>query len=202
VFADDRTAAGGTGGAGGAGGAGGTADLTLKVPPDSLTSVLNRLAALGRELSRQSSSQDVTSQVADVNSRVASARASVAELRALYSRATKIGDVITIEGEIAQRESDLEALEAQQRTLAAQTSMATVSVALSVSGRTPPPAHHGRHGFLGGLAGGWHSFTSAATAVTTGIGAALPFLVLVLVLGAAWLRLRPRRPQPPAPIAE
>jgi hypothetical protein len=192
VFADDRTA-----------GEHGSARLTLKVPPDTLTAVLAKLSALGKEVTRQSSSQDVTSQVADVNSRVESARGSLARLRALYSHATKVGDVITIEGEIAQREADLESLEAQQRTLEAQTSMATVQLYLSVSGTAPAATHHDKRGFLGGLSRGWHSFTSAATSIATGVGAALPFLVLVLLIGAAAWKLWPRRAQtPPAPIAE
>jgi hypothetical protein len=178
-------------------------DIAHTAADEALTAVLAKLSALGKEVTRQSSSQDVTSQVADVNSRVESARGSLARLRALYSHATKVGDVITIEGEIAQREADLESLEAQQRTLEAQTSMATVQLYLSVSGTAPAATHHDKRGFLGGLSRGWHSFTSAATSIATGVGAALPFLVLVLLIGAAAWKLWPRRAQtPPAPIAE
>ena len=192
VFADDRIA-----------GEHGSARLTLKVPPASLAAVLTRLSALGREVTRQSRSEDVTSQVADVSSRLRSAQGSLARLRALFAHAVKISDVITIEGEIAQREADLESLEAQQRILDAQTSMATVQLYLSAAGTAAAPQHHDRRGFLGGLGRGWHSFTSAATSVATGIGAAVPFLVLVLLVGAAAWRLRPRRTQsPPAPVVE
>lgn len=195
VFADDRTA-----------GEHGSAQLTLKVPPDSLTVVLSRLSALGKELTRQSSSQDVTSQVADVNSRVRSAQDSLDRLRALYTRATKIADVIAIESEIAQREGDLESLEAQQRTLDAQTSMATVQLYLSAGRAVVTTQHHDRRGFFAGLSGGWRAFTSAAISVATGLGAALPFLVLLALIGTAAWRLRPRRVRhiqtPPAPIVE
>src|SRR5262249_28528747 len=64
-----------------------TADLTFKVPPDSLDTVLDRLAGLGDEVSRHASTEDVTEQVADVDSRVSSAKASLARIRALYAPA-------------------------------------------------------------------------------------------------------------------
>jgi hypothetical protein len=191
VFADQRTS-----------GERPSAELTLKVPPDSLTAVLSRLAALGKELSRQSSSQDVTSQVADVSSRVQSARDSLIRLRVLYTHASKIGDVIAIESEIAQREADLESLEAQQRTLAAQTSMATIELTLSTS-TTPAPAakHNDKTGFVGGLQRGWHAFGTSVVAVATALAAALPFLVLLALIGwgALAMRRRTRAAAPPTP---
>ena len=52
----------------------------------------------------------------------------------------------------------------------------------------------------GRLARGWDAFGAAASAIATGVGAVLPFALLLLVIGAAGWRLRPRRTQrPPAP---
>ncbi len=189
VFADDRTA-----------GKQATAELTLKVPPDSLTTVLDRLAGLGKERSRTSSTKDVTTQVADVGSRVLSARKSLDRLRTLYAKATKVRDVIAIEQEIAQREADLESLQAQQRSLADETATATIHLSLD----SPPahklaaPAHHERTGFIGGLQRGWHAFAVSVSALVTVLGAALPFLLVVLLAGAIWWRLH-RRGHPVAP---
>ncbi|PZS27029.1 MAG: DUF4349 domain-containing protein [Pseudonocardiales bacterium] len=189
VFADDRTA-----------GTNPTAALTLKVPGESLTRVLGDLAALGKEKSRHSTTQDVTTQVADVTSRVRSAQASIDRLRALFSRATKVGDVISLESELSQREADLESLQAQQRSLAAQTEMATVTLNLSTaSAATVAKKHQDKSGFLGGLQRGWRAFTHGAGAVATGFGAALPFLGLgLLILGVAVIvRRRLRNSTPP-----
>jgi hypothetical protein len=190
VFADERTS-----------GDRPTAALTLKVPGPALVRVLNELGALGKELSRQSSSKDVTGEVADVNSRVQSAQDSIDAWRQLLSRATKLSDIIALESQLSQREADLEALQAQQRALTAQTSMATITLNLA----TPSPAtlvhkkQPDKGGFLGGLERGWRAFTRAAGALATGVGAALPFLGLgLLIFGAAvLLRRRMRSAAPP-----
>lgn len=190
VFADDRTA-----------GSTPTAALTLKVPGGSLARVLTDLSALGKEKSRHSTTTDVTTQVADVTSRVRSAQASIDRLRLLFHQATKVSDVIALESELSQREADLESLQAQQRSLAAQTEMATVTLNLSTpaAGTGVHKKHQDKSGFLGGLQRGWQAFTHGAIAVATGVGAALPFLGLtLLILGAAvLLRRRLRSATPP-----
>jgi uncharacterized protein DUF4349 len=183
VFADERS-----------GGRSPIATITLKVPGEALGGVVDKLAALGKEKARRTSTQDVTGQVADVDSRVRSARASIAQLRVLFDRAVKVGDLIALENELSQREADLEALEAQQRALEAQTAMATLTLHLTTAGAAPV-AHHKHHatgGFVGGLRNGWQAFQSAAGAVATGVGAVLPFLLLALVVGAAAVALRRR----------
>jgi hypothetical protein len=170
------------------------ATLTLKVPGAVLRDVVDKLAGLGYEKSRDSSTQDVTGDVADVASRVQSAQTGIAQLRILLDRATKIGDLIALENELSQREADLEALEAKQRALDAQTSMATVTLHLTTAA-APTPVHHKHHdagGFVGGLQDGWRAFAAAAGAVATGIGALLPFLALALVIGAATVVVRRR----------
>lgn len=181
VYADERTA-----------GSNPTAALTLKVPGPSLVGVLDTLSALGKERSRQSSTRDVTTEVADVSSRVRSAQASIDRLRVLFGRAVKVGDVIELESELARREAELESLQAQQRTLASQTAMATVTLQLSTAPAVADHKDRATGGFLGGLARGWQTFRSAAGGVATGIGAAVPFLVLVLLVGAAVVVVRRR----------
>lgn len=184
----------------------GWAQLTLKVPPDALSAVLAKLADLGDEQARQTSTEDVTGKVADVDSRVDSARESILRLRTLYADATKVSDVIAIEQELATRQAELESLEAQQRALSTQTSQATVRLSLTAAkvAATPPPKPEHRHGVGGAFASGWDAFTGAAAAVTRGLAAALPFLILVALVGfgarVAWLR-RPRslRPATTAP---
>jgi uncharacterized protein DUF4349 len=195
VFADERSA-----------GAHPVATVTLKVPGAALGGVVDKLAALGKEKSRDSSTQDVTGAVADVDSRVRSARAGIAQLRVLFDRAVKIGDLIALENELSQREADLEALEAKQRALDAQTSMATVTLQLTTAA-APAVVHH-KHddatGFVGGLQRGWRAFQTATGALATAAGAVLPFLVLALLVaaGVVGVRRRTRTAAPPVPPAD
>jgi hypothetical protein len=182
-----------------------SATLTLKVRPDDLSATLTDLSALGTELDRHQSTENVTQQVADVDSRVRSARLAIDKLDALYAQASKVSDLLVIDGQLADRQSDLEALLAQQRALAGQVAMATVDVTLTTATAPPPATHHDkRTGFLGGLSRGWDAFTSAAGGIATGLGAALPFLVLfaLLAAGAVYTYRRSRRTVPPQPAAE
>jgi hypothetical protein len=178
-----------------------SATVTILVPPANLAATLDDLSGLGKEVSLDEGSQDVTGTVVDVNSRISAAQTSIARLQALMDKAGSVGDLLAVENQIAQRQSDLESLEQQQKTLQAQTSYATVTVHL-----TPPPVPVQKAptkpkqahvvGFVRGLRGGWHAFTRTVSAIGAALGAMLPFLVLVVVLGGALLvgrRTRRRR---------
>lgn len=177
------------------------ADLVLKVQPGRLDGVLDQFGGLGEEQQRSSSTEDVTEQVADVGSRVATMQASIARVRAILSRATRIGDVVSVEGELSRRVTELESLQARQRALAGQVGLATVT--LHLLAREVPAAARAedRTGFLGGLQDGWRAFTNTVGWLLTGLGAVLPFLLLLVpaLLVARWALLRSRRPAAPAP---
>lgn len=189
-----------------------SATVTLKVPPDDLTSVLNQISALGTELGRNQHADDVTSQVVDVGARLQAAQDSLNRLEQLFQHAGSVADLTNVEAQIAQREADLDSLESQQRNLSAQVAMATVTanlVATPPPAPAAPPAPKKAHvfGFLRGLRGGWHAFTAVVTGLATALGALLPFLGALAVLAAigfvVWRRAaRPRNTgQPPETVA-
>jgi hypothetical protein len=183
-----------------------SATLLLKVPPARLAGVLTSLSALGAEQSRQQSTQDVTSEVADVGSRLVTAQTSIERLTLLFDQAKKVSDIIAIENELAQRQAEKESLQARQRALSAQTAMATVTVHLVTKAATAG-AEPNKSGVLGGLSRGWHNFTHVAGALLTGFAVALPFLAVLVLLGAgalvAWRRQRRHNPHgPPVPSPE
>jgi len=176
------------------GGGPGQATLSLRVPPTQFASTLDALGALGTELSRTRSAQDVTAELADTGSRVRSQERSVARVRALLSEADTIGEVVQVESELARREADLESLQAQLARLADVTDLASIDVTLIARGMPGPTA---------GLRGGWHALLEVLVVSLTGLGALLPFAVLALVLGVpAYVLLRSRRRARPAPAAE
>jgi Domain of unknown function (DUF4349) len=180
--------------------------LQLKIPVAVYQPTLGKLARLGTEVSLSEQATDVTQQVADVNSVVTSSQDAITQLDALLKRAGSIADLLSVQEQINQQESSLEALQAQQRALAGETNDATVSVTLV----GPQPARHAvkvqkttrRHGFLAGLASGWHGLRLTVSAVLTVVGALLPFAVVAAVLAVAgyagrrWLRRRGSRPTP------
>jgi hypothetical protein len=180
-----------------------SATVTLKVPPDTLEQgILDQIGRLGTELSRNETASDITAQVVDVNSRIAAAQDSLTRLRQLFQHAGNVADLATVENEIAQREADLESLEAQQRTFAAQTAQATITVNLVATPKVAPVVAPVKKahvvGFVRGLRGGWHAFTRTVTGITTAVGALLPFLIVLLLLGLAAFIVRRRLMTPPS----
>jgi hypothetical protein len=176
--------------------------LTLRVPNASLDRVMQQVGDLGSVTSRTQSSQDVTGKYVDTASRVRSQTASVERVRALLARAKDLGQIVQIEGELARREADLESLKAQLAALDDQTTLSTLTVTLTPH-ETTSAAPRRDNAFVDGLRAGWTALGASVGVLLTILGALLPFLVVVALLGAPvlwWLR-RQRRPQAPTPAA-
>jgi Domain of unknown function (DUF4349) len=164
-----------------------TVTLTLKIPVAVYPEVLAQLSApsLGKQLALTQQATDVTQQVADTDSLVTSQQAAITALQGLLSHAADVGQLLQVQQQISNDESTLQSLQAQQRALNHETSYATVNMTLlSTSHRVPPrKRHHATtSGFLSGLGAGWRALRHATSAVLTGLGAALPFLVIVALL--------------------
>ena len=100
--------------------------------------------------------------------------------------------LLQVQQQISSDESTLNSLLAQQRALDHETSFATIAMTLvSPAVHTVVHKKATHHGFVAGLAAGWRALKRATSAVLTALGAALPFLVVVLVLaGLAYLGWR------------
>ncbi|GGO70701.1 lipoprotein [Nonomuraea cavernae] len=180
----------------------GSATLEFKVPPARYPEVLASLGKdLGKQLSVNQGTQDVTLQVADVDSRLKSAQEALVSLRTLLKKADTIGQVLEVEREISAREADLESLQARQKELAAQVGMATLTLNLVGPVTVVPEPSEEPAGFLGGLAAGWSALKGFAMVALTVLGAVLPWLIVIVpvVLLVSFLVRRARgRRTPPA----
>ena len=180
-------------------------DLTVRVPSASFEKALDALGQLGTVQHRQQAVQDVTTQVIDNDARIKAQAASVESVEQLLARANTIGEVISIENELARRQADLDSLKQQQRWLADQTSMSTIQVSITGAPKAAKPHPAAAHsGFLAGLDDGWHALAGTAVALSTVVGALLPFALVVGLIGVpVWLAVRRRRtPLAPPPAAE
>jgi len=106
------------------------ADLTIRVPADSFTDVLDRIEGLGTVTSRSISRSDVTIQVVDVEARIKAIEASITRLQSLIDQATSTADLIEAENALTSRQAELDSLRAQQAYLADQVGMSTLQVSL------------------------------------------------------------------------
>lgn len=177
------------------------AELELRVPAAKFAQVVEEVAKLGRQQSREINTQDVTEETVDLEARIVTQRARVESARRLLGRANSIADLVSLENELGRREADLASLEAKKRRLADLTALSTITVSLA-----GPAAKTGEDkaetGFLVGLKGGWEAFATSMTILLTVLGALLPWLVAIGVpLAVVLLALRRRR-RSPAQVAE
>ncbi|WP_232661763.1 DUF4349 domain-containing protein [Pseudonocardia sp. TRM90224] len=176
------------------------ASMVLRVPAATLDKVTDDVSALGTPTSRSTQVSDVTEQVVDLGARVATQQASVARVRTLLAQATTIGDVVSIESELARREADLDSLTGRLAALQGQVELSTLTVDLrQKDGAKPDAEEPGPTGFLAGIDAGWRGLMALGTIIGAVAGFVLPFLPVLLVIGAIVWYLRRTIKARPAP---
>ena len=164
--------------------------LVIRVPSQFFDEVMNELGEVAELRSAKRTSEDVTTQVIDIGVRVRAQEKSLERIELLLARAQSLRDIIAIESQLTSRQAELDSLKAQQAYLADQTSLSTVTVFLERTEKAAP-VEKDEAGFLAGLERGWDALGKAATVLATGLGAVLPFMVLLLLLGVpTWLLVR------------
>lgn len=166
--------------------------LVLRIPVRRFDATRRAIERLGKRTSSTSSTKDVTTQVIDVAERVQTLQNSLDRLQRFQRSAQDASTLIRFEERITRRQSELQSLEAQQDYLSDQTSMSTLTVQLSTPETyVAPQGALDDAGFLSGLRGGWQALVASGIVVLTVLGAALPFLVALGLVGVPlWVLLR------------
>lgn len=161
-------------------------DMVFRLPPDETDAFIAALdPGVGRRTQLQTSTEDVTLQVADLEVRIETARASLDRVQALLAEAKDLGEVIALESELTERQTTLEQLLAQQSYLDGRVAMSTVTVRLSAAPADDEPSESDSIGDA--FRAGWDGFVGFLGGVVRFVGHTLPFLVLLAIGGvAAW----------------
>lgn len=169
------------------------ASYTLRVPSGKLQSFLQSAGDLGNVVSKSISGQDVTQNYFDAETRVKSLRTEQDRLLSLMQAAEKMDDILKIEQRLTDVENEIEQLTGQLKQWDSLVSLSTVTIKIrEVAELTAPPAKD-----FGGQIGSIFQSSLSALGVTLrylvlGVAAALPFLAVLAVFGAAVLFLRRR----------
>lgn len=177
-------------------GSGAVVTVTLRIPSERYSSVLERIGELGRVTAIDESTSDVTDQLVDLGSRITSMRTSVDRLRTLLAEADSVADLISVESELTRREADLDSLLARQAQLKDLVSLSTVTVTIeAVAESAATEDEPERSAFARGLADGWKALSEFGAWLAVLAGSLLPFSPLILIgaLGLWWLIRRARR---------
>ncbi|WP_282947008.1 DUF4349 domain-containing protein [Cellulomonas endometrii] len=167
-----------------------TADLTVRVPSDALTGVLDALDQIGDVDHVDLTSDDVTAASQDLDARIRAMQLSVARMEDLLSRASTQADVISAESTLTERQSALEQLQSERARLAEKVALSTLRVSIWTAPQReapPEPAPEPRGGFLGGLESGWDALVTVLGGLVLVLGVLLPWLAAAGVLGAGYV---------------
>lgn len=176
--------------------------VTVRVPADQLTGLVEELSDVGEVTATSVNRQDVTEQTVDLEARIEAAQASVDRLTALMAQAASVADLIAAESALSERQALLESYQQQLEMLETQVAMSTLTVTLvtDVEPVTADPA-----GFGDGLAAGWNGLVATLNGIVVALGFLLPWLVVAGVAALivwAVVRLVRRRPAPAADAAD
>jgi hypothetical protein len=176
----------------------GYAVLVVKVPPQSLDSLLAGLDDTGTVQSINQSAQDVTEQLIDLEVRISNARQSVANVRDFMDRTENLNELVTLEGELTRRQTDLERLEAQQRNLGDRVALSTVTIEVIPTASVPEPIDEESDTISDAFEKGWDAFTGFVFGIGFILAVLLPFLALAAIVGLlGWAIVRRRRRNQP-----
>lgn len=162
----------------------GSAQLTLRVPPDSLDGVMAAIGDYGVLLSSESGSQDVSREQTDYEVRIESLKTSIARLNGLLAQSQTTTDLIEIERELQARESELESMSAMLTELNDRVDLATLSVTLTAESRDSQPEKVDPENFFTGFERGLEGLAAFGAGLLVFLGLSLPWLLVLAVLGS------------------
>jgi hypothetical protein len=177
------------------------ASITVRVPSRSYDQAISRFSELGTVETLNTSTQDVTGEYVDIQARLKHYRAVERRLLGFLSRTTTVGEALTVQQRIDATQLKVEQLSGQLKSLRTQVVYGTLTV-----GITEPPEDvqpdKDENRFVAALGDSWDLIVGGFAAIVVGIGAVLPFLVLIagiLLLARYGLRagqrLRRREPR-------
>ncbi|HMK93087.1 MAG TPA: DUF4349 domain-containing protein, partial [Thermoleophilia bacterium] len=135
------------------------------------------------------SADDVTGQYVDLQARLAHERKVERRLLGFLSRATTVDQALAVQSRIDATELRVEQLAGQLKALREQVVYGTLTVSVTERAKPAPPAHH--DSFTTALLSSWRHLVSGLEAIVVGLGAVLPFALLLAVLVLlVWLGTR------------
>jgi hypothetical protein len=161
-----------------------TATVTLRVPARSFETALRRFSRLGDVEYRQTSTEDVTTQMVDLEARLRHARAVERRLLRFLEATSTIREMLAVQDRLDQVQLEIEQLTAQLASLREVVDFSTITVTLRAQGDTAP--------VIGETGGVWDNFVDAWRLIGRGArlfvlaaAAALPFVIVIGTLGLA-----------------
>jgi len=158
-----------------------SAELVLRVPAESMESVIDKMKGLGEVLSTKREGEDVSEQWVDLAARIHNLQWQEQQLlNIMKEKAKTLDDLLRMQGEVARLRGEIEANEGRMRLLQDQVAMATLTVKL-VERETVVEAVP---------SGSWAlntTFSKALKTALAGARAIVGFFIWFGILGIVWV---------------
>lgn len=119
--------------------------LQVRVPAQKFDGLMSTLDTVGKVLTRNITSQDVTAEYVDTDSRVRNLKRTEERLLAHLGRSGKLSDTLSIERELTRVREEIEQATGRLRFLAGQVAFSTATVTITETARTrgltPPESY-------------------------------------------------------------
>jgi hypothetical protein len=175
------------------------ASLTVRVPADQVTPTVDALRELGEVDGIDLQAQDVTGTAQDLDARIHALELSVDRMELLMKDATSTRDLLEAESALSERQASLEQLQSERARLTDQVALSTLEISIAGPGALPVQTDEDTGTFLSGLAKGWDALVTTIGVLMVVLGAILPWLAVVGLVGLVWWLLRRRRRSSGAP---
>jgi hypothetical protein len=162
----------------------------LRVPFDRFDQVFSDLSGLGKVLTVEVASQDVTQEYVDLEGRIRHLEAQEQFYLDLIAQAKTIQEMISIREQLDQVQLDKEQALGRKNYLDNQTSYSLITLSLAEKSDARPSGS----GFWDRISDAFESFGRACRELLVGLAYALPYLAILAVLVlVGWLLVRRRR---------
>jgi hypothetical protein len=104
--------------------------VQVRVPADKFQSTMERLEPLGKVLSRQVTTEDVTEQFVDTDARLRNLKRTEERLLAHLDRTGELEDIVKVEHELTRVREQIEVLEGRLRFLSHRVAFSTINISL------------------------------------------------------------------------
>lgn len=165
------------------------ATLTLRIPSESFDKVVSEVSAMGKVISTQVSTNDVSGEYVDLEGRLRHLQAEESFYMTLIDQARTIQEMITIRGHLDSIQLQREQAQGRINFLNQQIGYSTLTLSVDETSNKEEDK-----GFLHSMGEAFKSFGRGMGKLAVGFFYALPYLAILAILaGAAWLIVRRTR---------
>jgi len=163
-----------------------------KVPADSFDAAIAKLEGLGRVVSRNINTQDVSEEFMDLSVRLVNYKRQEKALLALFERTGKVLDILEVERELSRVRTEAERIEGRLRAMKSKIDYSTINVSFSQVRATVPAA---ATSFLDVIKGAWSAALTALAGLFSAVLVSLVWLIVFVPVGLSiiaviWLIVR------------